>query len=91
MELLRLRRRLALARKGHRLLKGKQDELVRRFFLLLEDYFRLRQELHGEMALLARKSRTVRLGAIVALRKLAAPEVRAFLQDSDELVLLDLE
>jgi len=34
-------------------------------------------------------NRTVRLGAIVALRKLASPEVRAFLDDTDELVLLE--
>jgi len=31
MELLRLRKRLRLARRGHKLLKDKQDELVRQF------------------------------------------------------------
>ena len=39
MELLRLRRRLSLARRGHHLLKGKQDELLRRFLAILEAYF----------------------------------------------------
>ena len=34
-------------------------------------------------------SRSVRLGSIVALRKLASPEVREFLDDADELVLLE--
>ncbi len=44
----------------------------------------------GELAGLAsHESRTVRLGAVVALRKLAAPEVRAFLADADELVVLE--
>ncbi len=61
MELLRLRKRLALARRGHRLLKDKQDELVRRFFLLLEDYLRLRHRLHRVMKLLSEKSLAARV------------------------------
>lgn len=36
MELLSLRRRHQLARKGHKLLKDKQDELMRQFKILLE-------------------------------------------------------
>lgn len=60
MELLRLRRRLSLARRGHHLLKGKQDELLRRFLGLLEAYLRERQALHGVMAALARKTGEVR-------------------------------
>ncbi|MFK7910564.1 MAG: hypothetical protein AB8F34_08165 [Akkermansiaceae bacterium] len=43
-----------------------------------------------ELASLSKhKNRYVRLGAIVALRRLKAPEVRAFLDDDDELVLLE--
>lgn len=38
MELMKLKRRLALAVRGHRLLKDKQDELVRQFFLHQEKY-----------------------------------------------------
>ena len=34
-------------------------------------------------------SKSVRLGAIVALRRQKAPEIRAFLEDKDELVLLE--
>lgn len=60
MELLRLRRRLSLARRGHHLLKGKQDELLRRFLGLLEAYLRERHALHGLMAALARKTGEVR-------------------------------
>ena len=40
-------------------------------------------------ALSSHPSQSVRRGAVVALRRLAAPEVRAFLDDSDELVLLE--
>ncbi len=40
MELLKLKRRLALAVRGHRLLKDKQDELVRQFFVRQEAYRR---------------------------------------------------
>jgi V/A-type H+-transporting ATPase subunit D len=37
MELLRLRRRLALAQRGHKLLQDKLEELMRRFMALLKD------------------------------------------------------
>jgi V/A-type H+/Na+-transporting ATPase subunit D len=37
MELLRLRKRLVLARRGHKLLQDKLEEMMRRFLLLLKD------------------------------------------------------
>jgi V/A-type H+-transporting ATPase subunit D len=37
MELSRLRRRLALARRGHKLLQDKLEEMMRRFMILLKD------------------------------------------------------
>lgn len=37
MELLRLRRRLLLARRGHHLLQDKLEEMMRRFLILLKD------------------------------------------------------
>ena len=37
MELLRLRRRLGLARRGHKLLQDKLEEMMRRFLILLKD------------------------------------------------------
>lgn len=43
----------------------------------------------GLADLSSHRNRTVRLAAIVALRKLAAPETRAFLGDDDQLVLLE--
>jgi V/A-type H+-transporting ATPase subunit D len=60
MELLRLRRRLALAQRGHLLLKGKQDELLRRFLLLLGEYLKGRRDLRRVMEGLARKTGEVR-------------------------------
>lgn len=43
MELLKLRRRIAIARRGHKLLKDKQDELMRTFMELIEKLKHTRQ------------------------------------------------
>jgi V/A-type H+-transporting ATPase subunit D len=43
MELLKLKKRLILARRGHRLLKDKQDELMRNFLSLIEEIKELRR------------------------------------------------
>ena len=45
MELLRLKKRLVLARRGHKLLKDKQDELMRQFLDIVESVKGLRKEL----------------------------------------------
>ncbi len=50
MELLRLKRRIALARKGHKLLKDKQDELVRILFELIEGLRELRKKVEEELS-----------------------------------------
>lgn len=42
MELLRLRKRLALAQRGHKLLKDKQDELMRQFLAMVHEARRAR-------------------------------------------------
>lgn len=44
MELLKLRKRIVLARRGHKLLRDKQDELMRRFMSLIGEWRGLRQE-----------------------------------------------
>lgn len=49
MELLNLRRRLGVARKGHSLLEDKLDELMRRFLTLIKDCKGLRDELEAEL------------------------------------------
>jgi V/A-type H+-transporting ATPase subunit D len=45
MGLLKLKKRLVLARRGHKLLKDKLDELMRRFLELIKDYRELREEM----------------------------------------------
>jgi V/A-type H+-transporting ATPase subunit D len=49
MELLRLRKRLQLARRGHKLLKDKQDELMKRFMALVQQIKELRLDVEGEL------------------------------------------
>jgi len=49
MELLNLRKKAKLARKGHKLLKDKLDELMRQFKILIADYEGARQELEKEL------------------------------------------
>jgi len=50
MELLRLRRRLRLAKRGYDLLKRKQDELMRQFLELMEKVGDLRKEIEERLA-----------------------------------------
>jgi len=50
MELLKVRRRLILARRGHKLLKDKQDELVRQFILLAKKASDLRSEVEKKLS-----------------------------------------
>ena len=49
MELLKLKKRLILARRGHRLLKDKQDELMRNFLSLIEEIKELRLTVEIEL------------------------------------------
>lgn len=48
MELTRLKNQLVTTRKGHKLLKDKQDELMRRFLQQIESYKNLRQHVEKE-------------------------------------------
>lgn len=50
MELLKLRRRLVLARKGYNLLKRKQDELMRQFLDMLGQIGNLRTDIEQQLA-----------------------------------------
>jgi len=45
MELLRLRRRLILAERGHKLLKDKLEEIMRRFLQLMRRLFEIQEEI----------------------------------------------
>ena len=45
MELMRLKKRSGLAKRGHKLLKDKRDELMRRFLILIDDYRDIREKM----------------------------------------------
>lgn len=49
MEMTRLKKRLTTATRGHKLLKDKQDELMRRFILLIRQNDALRDEMEKEL------------------------------------------
>lgn len=49
MELQQLRKRAALARRGHKLLKDKLDELMRQFKILIAEYMGARQRIEVEL------------------------------------------
>ena len=50
MELKKLKTRLATAVRGHKLLKDKSDEMVRRFTIIIRENKRLRDEVEKELA-----------------------------------------
>jgi V/A-type H+-transporting ATPase subunit D len=49
MELMRLRRRLVLAERGHKLLKDKLEEIMRRFLEIMHNYFDLQEGISKKM------------------------------------------
>lgn len=49
MELLKNKRRLALAKRGHKLLKDKYDEFIRRFLVLIRENKELRSSVEQQM------------------------------------------
>ena len=50
MELKKLKGRLKTAQRGHKLLKDKTDEMIRRFSVLVRETARLRAEVESEVA-----------------------------------------
>lgn len=50
MELTRLKKKLVTARRGHKLLKDKRDELMRRFLELVRENMELRQKIEAGLA-----------------------------------------
>jgi V/A-type H+-transporting ATPase subunit D len=54
MELLRLRRRLVLARRGHKLLEDKLEEMMRRFLELLKDIDKAKADFQKQLAIILR-------------------------------------
>ena len=62
MELLRIRKRLALAHRGHRLLSEKRDELSRQLLELARQLGQLRQAVERELLLVGRRFVMARAG-----------------------------
>jgi len=50
MELSKLKKRVTVARRGHKLLKDKQDELVKKFIDMVKENKRLREEIEKELS-----------------------------------------
>lgn len=50
MELSRLKKRLAMSRRGHKLLKDKRDDLMKKFLELIRENMELRTQLEEKMA-----------------------------------------
>ncbi len=50
MELTRIKRRLVTAKRGHKLLKDKRDEMVRQFIAIIRENYALRQEVEKELS-----------------------------------------
>lgn len=49
MELMQLRKRLQTTRRGHKLLKDKQDEFIQQFIQIIKDYRALRIEVESQL------------------------------------------
>lgn len=52
MELMRLKKELSTASRGHKLLKDKQDEMVRQFMNMIKENMNLRKTVETELALI---------------------------------------
>lgn len=70
MELLKLRRRIAIARRGHKLLKDKQDELMRMFMKRIDLLKSMRTETEG--LLQKATGKYIMLKALVGSEKMQA-------------------
>jgi len=67
MELLKLKKQLVTARRGHKLLKDKRDELMRQFLELIKQNLALRRKVEQQLADAARQ--------MVVARAVMVPEV----------------
>lgn len=55
MELIKLKNRLATTTRGHKLLKDKQDEMIRHFMEVIKSNMALRQEVEEKLSLVMKK------------------------------------
>ncbi|MDD4065622.1 MAG: V-type ATP synthase subunit D [Bacilli bacterium] len=61
MELSKLKAGLATSQRGHKLLKDKQDEMIRQFMLIIRENQSLRKEIEDELAAIMKKFSTAQL------------------------------
>ena len=50
MELTRIKKQLSISIRGHKLLKDKQDEMIRQFMLIIKETKKLREEIDKELS-----------------------------------------
>ena len=55
MELMRLKKRLIVAQRGHKLLKDKQDELMRQFMEIIEETRTLRVKIENDLSMILKR------------------------------------
>ena len=70
MELKKLKVRLDTAKRGHKLLKDKSDEMVRRFSVIIKENKRLRDEVERELSETLKQLSPVRLRPPIRLKLL---------------------
>lgn len=61
MELTRIKRRLQTAKRGHKLLKDKQDEMIRQFMLIIKQNLQLRKDIEQELMKTMKQFKNARL------------------------------
>lgn len=61
MELMRLKKELSTASRGHKLLKDKQDEMVRKFMNMIKENMDLRKSVETELAVISDTFNSARL------------------------------
>lgn len=84
MELLRLKRQLVTARRGHKLLKDKRDELMRQFLDVVRENQRLRQAVEEKFVVANRQ--------MLLARAVMSPEVlRAALMAGHEMLTITVD
>ncbi|MDD4840046.1 MAG: V-type ATP synthase subunit D [Clostridia bacterium] len=84
MELRRLKTRLKTATRGHKLLKDKSDEMIRRFMIYIRENKKLREEVEAELSVALREfmlARAVSSDAIIE-EAIAMPGVKVGLETS---------
>ena len=61
MELKRVKKQLSISLRGHKLLKDKQDEMIRQFMLIIKETKKLREEIDKELLIINRQYQKARI------------------------------